>query len=47
MKGDLLEILSSWPENATENRMKAKVALACCKIVCAIFISEYMLTNKQ
>ena len=31
VKGDLLEILAAWPEDATEDRVKAKIALACCK----------------
>lgn len=30
VKGDLLEILAAWPEEATEDRIKSKVALACC-----------------
>ena len=30
VKGDLLEILALWPEHATEDRLKAKMALACC-----------------
>lgn len=29
--GDLLEILSAWPEEATEDRVKSKIALACRK----------------
>lgn len=31
VKGDLLEILASWPEDATDDRLKAKIALACRK----------------
>lgn len=31
VKGDLLEILAAWPEDATENRFQSKIALACCK----------------
>ena len=31
VKGDLLEILAAWPEDATEDRLKSKIALACCK----------------
>ena len=27
-KGDLLEILAAWPEDATEDRLKSKIALA-------------------
>jgi replication fork protection complex subunit Tof1/Swi1 len=30
VKGDLLEILAAWPEDATEDRVKSKIALACC-----------------
>ena len=30
VKGDLLEILASWPEDKTEDRLRSKVALACC-----------------
>lgn len=29
VKGDLLEILATWPEQDGEDRIKAKVALAC------------------
>ena len=31
VKGDLLEILGGWPEEATEDKMKSKIALASCK----------------
>lgn len=31
--GDLLPILASWPENATDNRFKARAALACFEII--------------
>lgn len=31
VKGDLLEILASWPEDAAEDRLKLKIALACRK----------------
>ncbi|KAK7750252.1 Topoisomerase 1-associated factor 1 [Diatrype stigma] len=31
--GDLLHILASWPENATENKFKARAALACIEIM--------------
>ena len=31
VKGDLLEILGQWPEEATEDRVKSKTALACCE----------------
>ena len=31
VNGDLLEILAAWPEEATEDRIKTKIALACCE----------------
>ncbi|KAI0431835.1 timeless protein-domain-containing protein [Xylaria sp. FL1042] len=31
--GDLLHILAGWPENATDNRLKARAALACFEIM--------------
>lgn len=31
--GDLLHILATWPENATDNRFKARIALACFEIM--------------
>jgi replication fork protection complex subunit Tof1/Swi1 len=31
--GDLLQILAAWPENATEDRVKAKIALACLELL--------------
>ncbi|TPX08167.1 uncharacterized protein E0L32_001937 [Thyridium curvatum] len=31
--GDLLQIIALWPENATENRLKARLALACYEIM--------------
>lgn len=31
VRGDLLEILASWPEDATEDRLKSKIALSCRK----------------
>lgn len=31
VSGDLLEILAGWPEDATNDRIRSKVALACCK----------------
>ncbi|KAJ2974243.1 hypothetical protein NUW58_g8719 [Xylaria curta] len=31
--GDLLHILAAWPENATENKLKARAALACFEIM--------------
>lgn len=31
--GDLLHILATWPENANDNKFKARVALACCEIL--------------
>ena len=33
VKGDLLEILAAWPEAATEDRIKSKVALACLELL--------------
>lgn len=33
VKGDLLEILSAWPEAATEDKLKSKVALACLELL--------------
>lgn len=30
VNGDLLEILANWPEEATGNKLKSKIALACC-----------------
>lgn len=34
VSGDLLEILAAWPEDATEDRIRLKIALACCKSAC-------------
>jgi len=31
--GDLLQILAAWPENATEDRLKSKIALACLELL--------------
>jgi replication fork protection complex subunit Tof1/Swi1 len=31
--GDLLQILVAWPENATEDRLKSKIALACLELL--------------
>jgi replication fork protection complex subunit Tof1/Swi1 len=31
--GDLLQILATWPENAAENRFKARIALACFEVI--------------
>ncbi|KAI1197226.1 timeless protein-domain-containing protein [Nemania serpens] len=31
--GDLLHILATWPENATDNKTKARIALACFEIM--------------
>jgi replication fork protection complex subunit Tof1/Swi1 len=31
--GDLLQILSAWPENATDDRLKSKIALACLELL--------------
>jgi replication fork protection complex subunit Tof1/Swi1 len=33
VEGDLLHILAAWPENATENKLKARAALACFEIL--------------
>ena len=33
VKGDLLEILALWPEQAAESKMKAKLALACLQLL--------------
>ncbi|GKT49194.1 toxin zeta [Colletotrichum spaethianum] len=33
VEGDLLQILASWPENDTNNKFKARVALACFEIM--------------
>ncbi|KAI8623795.1 timeless protein [Xylariaceae sp. FL1651] len=33
IEGDLLHILATWPENDTENKFKARVALACFEIM--------------
>ena len=33
VKGDLLEILAAWPETATEDKVKSKVALACLELL--------------
>lgn len=33
VKGDLLEILAAWPEAATEDKIKSKVALACLELL--------------
>lgn len=32
LKGDILEILAAWPEEATEDRAKLKISLACREI---------------
>lgn len=31
VNGDLLEILAAWPEEATEDRLASKIALAACE----------------
>lgn len=31
--GDLLQILAAWPENATDDRQKSKIALACLELL--------------
>ncbi|KAL8921876.1 MAG: hypothetical protein Q9208_005480 [Pyrenodesmia sp. 3 TL-2023] len=33
VEGDLLEILGAWPEEATEDRVKSKIALACLELL--------------
>lgn len=33
VKGDLLEILAEWPEAATEDKLKSKIALACLELL--------------
>lgn len=33
VEGDLLQILASWPENATNDRLKSKIALACLELL--------------
>ncbi|KAI1366515.1 timeless protein-domain-containing protein [Xylaria arbuscula] len=33
IEGDLLHILATWPENATDNKLKARAALACFEIM--------------
>ncbi|KAI0457041.1 timeless protein-domain-containing protein [Xylaria acuta] len=33
VEGDLLHILATWPENATDNKIKARAALACFEIM--------------
>ncbi|KAI9846793.1 MAG: Topoisomerase 1-associated factor 1 [Sclerophora amabilis] len=33
VNGDLLPILASWPEDATEDRVKSKIALACLELL--------------
>lgn len=33
VKGDLLEILAAWPETATEDKVKSKLALACLELL--------------
>lgn len=33
VKGDLLEILAAWPEAATEDKLKSKIALACLELL--------------
>jgi replication fork protection complex subunit Tof1/Swi1 len=36
VNGDLLEILATWPEEATEDKLKSKIALACCSYISTI-----------
>lgn len=33
VSGDLLEILAAWPESATEDKVKSKIALACLELL--------------
>ncbi|CCU77341.1 hypothetical protein/topoisomerase 1-associated factor 1 [Blumeria hordei DH14] len=33
VRGDLLQILATWPESATEDKIKSKVALACLELL--------------
>lgn len=33
VEGDLLQILAAWPENATEDRLKSKIALSCLELL--------------
>ncbi|KAL2355369.1 timeless protein-domain-containing protein [Cryomyces antarcticus] len=33
VQGDLLEILAQWPDNATEDKLKSKIALACLELL--------------
>ena len=33
VRGDLLEILAAWPETATEDKLKSKIALACLELL--------------
>ncbi|KAA6412781.1 MAG: topoisomerase 1-associated factor 1 [Lasallia pustulata] len=33
VSGDLLKILAAWPEDATEDRLKSKIALACLELL--------------
>ena len=33
VKGDLLEILAAWPEAATEDKLRSKIALACLELL--------------
>ncbi len=33
MGGDLLQILAAWPENATDDKLKSKIALACLELL--------------
>ena len=40
VKGDLLEILASWPEDEEEDKIRAKIALACRKDILFRFQSE-------
>lgn len=39
VNGDLLEILAIWPEEATEDRIKSKIALACRMCTCPVGLS--------
>lgn len=39
VSGDLLEILAIWPEEATDDRIKSKIALACRMCTCLVGVS--------
>jgi hypothetical protein len=41
VQGDLLEILSQWPEEQTDNVLKQKIALSCCTYGACSFYAIY------